>query len=409
MKQLDGLDQITKKFLQDLEAKGSTPIYKLSPQEARQVLENVQESSHAHKMAAQIEDHKIPGSHNKDISIRIVRPQGSRGNLPVIMYFHGGGWILGSKNTHDRLVREIANRTHAAVVFLNFTLSPEAKYPVAIEQAYTATKYIAEHGNTHNLDTNRIALFGDSVGGNMAAVVALLAKERNGPKILYQVLCYPVTDANFETRSYQTFAEGPWLTKAAMEWFWNAYLPNIFERKKHTVAPLNATLEQLKGLPPALVLTNEYDVLRDEAEAYAHKLTEAGVSVSAVRLLGTIHDCLLLNSLANTSSVKNALSLVCMHLQNAFGNLQSSLKPKVTATKKMPSLKTKTKSKRKARPKKAMKLKKKTSKSKKRMSTKKVSKKATKTKRNKKMFKSKKRIKLKIHRVKSKFKTRKAA
>src|SRR5262245_33476965 len=216
------IDPKIQKFIDALNAKGGEPIYNLSPAHARNVLESLQ-SQPVRKLDAKIEDLTIPGRPTKEISIRIVRPANYAGGAqPVVMYFHGGGWILGSKNTHDRLIREIANGANAALVFVNYTPSPEAKYPVPIEQAYAATKYIAENGRKMNLDTSRLAVAGDSVGGNMATVVALRAKQRGGPRITYQVLFYPVTDANFETMSYREFADGPWLTKAAMKWFWDA-------------------------------------------------------------------------------------------------------------------------------------------------------------------------------------------
>jgi acetyl esterase len=311
------LEQNTEKFVQALAAKGGPPIYKLSIEDARKVLDGAQ-SSPVKKLPAQIEDRKIPGGPTGEISIRIVRPEKSRGKLPVVMYFHGGGWILGNKDTHDRLVREIANGAKAAVVFVNYAPSPEAKYPTAIEQAYTATKYVAEHGKDLTLDTSRLAVAGDSVGGNMAAVVTLLAKERGGPKIDYQVLFYPVTDANLDDPSYQEFANGPWLTKPAMEWFWNAYAPDVAERKKPTISPLQAPIEQLKGLPPALVITDENDVLRDEGEAYAQKLIQAGVDVTAVRYLGTIHDFVMLNAIMDTPAARSAIALADANLQRAF-------------------------------------------------------------------------------------------
>jgi acetyl esterase len=327
------LEPTTNQFIQALAAKGGPPIYKLSIEEARKVLDSAQAGS-VNKVPAQIEDRTIPvrsagetslradqtmaAEPSRKISLRIVRPADSRSPLPVIMYFHGGGWILGNETTHDRLIREIANGTKAAVVFVNYTPSPEAKYPTAIEQAYAATKYVAEHDKEMNLHSSRLAVAGDSVGGNMAAVVALLAKERGGPKIDYQVLFYPVTDANFETPSYQEFANGPWLTKPAMEWFWNAYEPDIAARKKPTVSPLQASVDQLKGLPPALIITDENDVLRDEGEAYARKLSQAGVSVTAVRYLGTIHDFVMLDALRDTPAARSAIALANAHVQLTF-------------------------------------------------------------------------------------------
>jgi acetyl esterase len=236
------------------------------------------------------------------------------------MYFHGGGWVLGDKDTHDRLVREIANGANAAIVFVNFMPSPEAKYPIPIEEAYTATKYIAENGIKFSLDTSKLAVAGDSVGGNMAAAVVLLAKERGGPKIDYQVLFYPVTDANFETKSYQQFATDIWLTREAMKWFWDNYLPDKEARKQPTASPLQASIDQLKGQPPALIITDENDVLRDEGEAYAHKLIQAGINVTAVRYLGTTHDFVMLNALAGTPATCSAVGLANEILRNVFAS-----------------------------------------------------------------------------------------
>jgi acetyl esterase len=234
------------------------------------------------------------------------------------MYFHGGGWILGDKETHDRLVREIANGAQAAVAFVNYTPSPEAQYPVAIEQAYTATTWAAEHGAEIGFDPARFALAGDSVGGNMVAAVLLLAKQRGGPRVDYQVLFYPATDAGFDTPSYQQFADGPWLTREAMRWFWNAYAPDVKSREEPTASPLRASLDQLHGQPPALLITNEADVLRDEGEAYAHKLIAAGVRVTAARYLGAIHDMVLLNPITDAPAPRAAIAQANAALRQAF-------------------------------------------------------------------------------------------
>jgi acetyl esterase/lipase len=328
------LEQKTDQFIQGLAAKGGPPIYKLSPSDARKVLDSLQ-SGRTEKLPAQIEDRTIPAKAKGEvslredstiadasaggISIRIIRPKDSTGKLPVVMYFHGGGWVLGNAGTHDRLVREIANGAKAAVVFVNYAPSPEAKYPTAIEQAYAATKYVAEQGDSLNLNPSRLAVAGDSVGGNMATVVTLLAKERGGPKIDAQVLFYPVTDlVNLDNASYRQFANGPWLTKPAMEWFINAYAPDVSARTKPTLSPLRASIEQLKGLPPALVITDENDVLRDEGEAYAQKLMQAGVNVTAVRYLGTIHDFVMLDPLSDTPAARSAIALANAHLQQAL-------------------------------------------------------------------------------------------
>src|SRR5919106_6196636 len=242
-----GVEQKTRAFLETLQEQGGPPIYTLSPQEARAVLSNLQAAGSVAILPADIENRTIAGGPNGQISIQIIRPPSSNETLPVVVYTHGGGWVLGGFDTHERLVRELANKANVAIVFVNYTRSPEAKYPVAIEEAYAATKWVAENGKSINVDASRLAIAGDSVGGNMAAAVTLLAKERGGPKIAFQVLFYPVTDADFDTASYATFADGPWLTRPAMEWFWNAYLPDVAARRQITATPLNASLDQLKG------------------------------------------------------------------------------------------------------------------------------------------------------------------
>ena len=198
--------------------------------------------------------------------------------------------VLGGFDTHERLVRELANKANVAVVLVDYTPSPEAKYPVPIEEAYAATRWVAEKGKSINVDPSRLAVAGDSVGGNMAAAVTLLAKERRGPNIAFQALFYPVTDANFDTPSYLAYQEGYWLTRRAMKWFWDNYAPDNATRKEPTASPLLASVDQLRDLPPALVITDENDVLRDEGEAYAHKLMQANVTVTATRYYPRLYD-----------------------------------------------------------------------------------------------------------------------
>ncbi len=311
------LEPKTQSFIDAVTAQGGKPIYTLSYADARKVLESAQSGVTA-KPAAEIEDKTFPVGPTGEVSVRIFRPVGSTGLLPVVMYFHGGGWVLGSKNTHDRLLRDLVSKTNVAFVFVDFTPSPEAQFPIPTEQAYAATKYVAEHGSDLGLDSSKLAVAGDSVGGNMAAAVTLLAKQNNGPKIRYQVLFYPVTDANFDDESYAKFANGPWLTKSAMEWFWDAYAPKKEDRAKITASPLRATIEELKGLPPALILTDENDVLRDEGEAYARKLIEAGVEVTSVRYLATFHDFVMLNGLADTPAAKSAIQFASEKLSEAL-------------------------------------------------------------------------------------------
>lgn len=303
-----GVEQNTRAFLESLQQNPGPPLYKLSPQEARAVLSGLQ-AGRIEKLPADIENRIIPGGSNGEISVQIIRPPSSdKKTLPVVMYFHGGGWVLGGPDTHDRLVRELANGIDAAIVFVNYTPSPEAKYPVPIEQAYAATKWVAENGHAINVDSSRLAVVGDSVGGNMAAAVTLLAKERGGgPKINFQVLFYPVTDANFDTPSYNAYQDGYFLTREAMKWFWDNYTSEQTNRNEPTVSPLQASIEQLKGLPAALIINGEFDVLRDEGEAYAHKLIEAGVPVTGVRYHGTIHDFVMLNPITNTPAPRGAI------------------------------------------------------------------------------------------------------
>ncbi|HET9986158.1 MAG TPA: alpha/beta hydrolase [Longimicrobiales bacterium] len=311
------LDPTTQAFVDALAAQGGEPIYKLPYGKARQVLEDLQSGDVA-KLPADIEDRTLPVGPTGSVPVRIYRPQGRQGTLPVVMYFHGGGWVLGSKNTHDRLLRDLVNRTDAAFVFVEYTPSPEAQYPVPTEQAYAATKYVAEHGDELGLDPSRLAVAGDSVGGNMATVVALLAKERGGPEIVYQALLYPVTDASFDDASYHAFADGPWLTKPAMQWFWDAYAPDTRDRRDIQASPLRATPDQLRGLPPTLLITDENDVLRDEGEAYARKLMQAGVEVTAERILGTIHDFAMLNPIADSPPTQGAIQMAADKLSEAL-------------------------------------------------------------------------------------------
>ena len=303
------LEHDTRAFLANLRQKGGPSIYTLSPSDARAVLSGLQASIPVKKLPADIENHNISSSTDgKDIPITIVRPPNSSNEtLPVVMFFHGGGWILGGFDTHDRLVRELANNANAAIVFVNYTPSPEAKYPVSLEQAYAATKWVAKNGQTIHVDSSRLAVVGDSVGGNMAAAFTLLAKQRGGPKIDFQVLFYPVTDASFDTSSYMKYQDGYWLTREAMKWFWDNYTSNQTNRKEPTVSPLQASIEQLEGLPPALVINGENDVLCDEGEAYARKLLEADVRVTAVRYHGTIHDFVMLNTITDDPAPRAAI------------------------------------------------------------------------------------------------------
>ncbi|MFD5326492.1 alpha/beta hydrolase [Streptomyces sp. NPDC127092] len=252
------------------------------------------------------------------VKARVVRPVGVRGELPVILYIHGAGWVFGNAHTHDRLVRELAVGAGAAVVFPEYDLSPEHRYPVAVEQNWAVARWVVTDGADKGLDATRMAVAGDSVGGNMSAALTLMAKERGGVPLLQQVLFYPVTDASFDTASYHQFAEGYFLRRDGMQWFWDQYTTDEAERAQITASPLRATTEQLTGLPPALVITAEADVLRDEGEAYANKLRAAGVPVTAVRYQGIIHDFVMLNALCETHAARAAIALAVATLRTAL-------------------------------------------------------------------------------------------
>lgn len=254
----------------------------------------------------------------KKLKIYIIRPEGNDKLLPAIMYFHGGGWILGNEATHKGLISELACGVQAAVIFVEFDRSPEVKYPVANNQAYAATKWVAENCKSINIDPAKIAVAGDSVGGNMAIAVSMLTKKHHGPKINFQLLFYPVTSALLDTASYKQFAEGPWLTREAMKWFWDSYLPDVEARNDPFVSPLQATNKDLEDLPPALIITAENDVLRDEGEEFARKLLQAGVKVTATRYIGTIHDFVVLNPLADSLATRSAISQAIAALKKAL-------------------------------------------------------------------------------------------
>jgi acetyl esterase len=262
-------------------------------------------------------------SHFGNFRLRIVRPKGSTGPLPVIVYLHGGGWIIGSWITHDLLTRRLAVGVNAAVVFVEYALAPEAKYPVQIEQCYTAAQWVKSRGAAGGFDGGRIAVAGDSAGGNMSTVLALLAKQRGDIQFVQQSLYYPMTDAKApETESMQLFRDGPYGSAAGAEWFWSSYLEADAARSDILVSPIQASLSELEGLPPALIIVDENDVLRDQGEAYANRLRDAGVPTTSVRFNGTIHDFMRLNALRDSESTRAAITLAVAAFRGAFGTDQ---------------------------------------------------------------------------------------
>ncbi|NRQ38174.1 alpha/beta hydrolase [Nonomuraea sp. NN258] len=311
-------EHILEPAAQELAQATSKPpfLYELGPDGARQVLDDLQAAPIA---KPEIEERWIVvPAEVGDVRVRIVRPPTSFGLLPVVLYMHGGGWVLGNAGTHDRLVRELAVGANAAVVFVEYDRSPEARYPVAVEQGYAAARWVVRHGAEEGLDSSRMAVAGDSVGGNMAAALTILAKRRGDVGFVHQSLYYPVTDAGQDTDSYREFADGPFLTAKGMAWFWDAYTTDPAQRAEITASPLRASLAELEGLPPAFVVVDENDVLRDEGEAYARKLTAAGVPTTSVRYNGILHDFMMLNPVRATAAASGAIAQAIAVLRTAL-------------------------------------------------------------------------------------------
>ncbi|MBF6124525.1 alpha/beta hydrolase [Nocardia brasiliensis] len=309
------LEQAAQEFV---DATSQPPfLYQLAPEEGRKAVDGVQDSP-IFKPEIDEEWITVEGGPTGSVRVRIVKPLGATEPLPVIVYTHGAGWVFGDAHTHDRLVRDLAVGVHAAVVFPEYDRSPEVRYPVANEQSYRVAQWVSTNGAEKGLDSSRIAIAGDSVGGNMAIALTLMAKERGDVSFLQQVLFYPVTDANFDTGSYQQFAEGYFLTRDGMKWFWDQYTTDEADRAQITASPLRASTAQLAGLPPALVITGEADVLRDEGEAFAGTLREAGVPVTQVRYGGIIHDFVMVNSMHDTYAAKAAVAQAVAALKAAL-------------------------------------------------------------------------------------------
>ncbi|MEA3207482.1 MAG: hypothetical protein QOE70_539 [Chthoniobacter sp.] len=301
-------------FLKALNSSGGKPMETLTPAEARKVLVDAQASVSLELPACDIEEKTIAQDGLK-VRLHIVRSAGSKAVTPVFIFIHGGGWVLGDFPTHERFVRDLVADSGFTAVFVNYTPSPEAHYPTAINEIHAATKWVAAHGDEIRVDGRRLAIVGNSVGGNMTASVALMAQHKGGPELKCQVMLWPVTDANFDTESYLEYADGYFLSRAMMKWFWDAYAPDQAKRREIYASPLQATAEQVKGLPPALVQVAGNDVLRDEGLAYARKLDAAGVDVTVVRYENLIHDYGLLNAISQVPAVRAALHQTAEFLQ----------------------------------------------------------------------------------------------
>lgn len=313
----DRISKETREFLADLNSGGGEPLETLPPAKARQVLIDAQESVQFDYSDIQESEHSI-SLEGIDVKLHIIKPLVADPGLPVFMFFHGGGWVLGDYPTHKRLVRDLVVLSGAVAVFPDYTPSPEARFPTAINQAYTATKWVQLHGREIGVDGERLAVVGNSVGGNMAAVVALMAKDKKGPKLVQQILLWPVTDADFTKGSYTEFAQGRFLTTPMMKWMWDNYLPELDARKNKYASPLQARLDELEGLPPALIQVAENDILHDEGVAYGRKLDEAGVPTVISEYKGFIHDYGMLNPLSHIQAIQVSIRQAASVLREAL-------------------------------------------------------------------------------------------
>lgn len=313
MNLLDRLEPATRAFMERLIREDATPLQQLSVEEARQFMRQGQQTPLEHPSIS------VESVHTADLPpLTIVRPRDAAYPLPAVLYLHGGGWVLGGIETHARIVRELALQAEAAVVFPQYSLAPEKHFPVAVEQCYATARWIEAHGAKHLIDSKRIAVAGDSAGGNLAAAVALLTVQRGGPRLCKQALICPALQAPAQTSSYDEFAEGLNLTREAMEWFWRHYIPDASLWSHPAASPLAASRSDLAGVPPAVIVTAECDVLRDDGEQYAHRLAEAGVAVTAMRLLGTIHNFPAIDELQDSGPSILALRTVGEALHSAL-------------------------------------------------------------------------------------------
>jgi acetyl esterase len=300
------LDPAVQQFLDGVAALHQAPLHKRSPEDVRDELERLQ-SLPIRVASASVHQRFVDGGPSGRTHVHIIRPHGLSGRLPVVVYFHGGEWMRGSFGTHERLVQSIAGGVGATVIFVDYDRTPETKFPIALEQGYGVLKYVAAHAEELNIDADRIAVAGDGAGGTLATAASILARDQKGPIIRSQILLYPITSADFDSQTYRDFGNGPWLTRDDMIWFWEFYLPDHSLRSSIHASPLRASIDQLRGLPPTLVITAEHDMMRDEGERYAQKLANAGVPTVVKRYNGVIHDFMMLNVFATLPSAQAAV------------------------------------------------------------------------------------------------------
>jgi acetyl esterase/lipase len=310
------IDPQVRAFLAELN-KDSSPFWELPQPKPQEILTGLQNKRPVDMSGVKIIE-KTVTQDERTVKLYVMTPQEVKGKPGVLFFVHGGVWIVGNFQNHQRLLRDLVVGSGQIGVFVEYTPLPEARYPIQIEESYAALKWVATHAGDFGGDGSRIAIAGNSVGGDMTAALTLLAKDRNGPKLAYQVLLIPATDASVDTDSYHEFATGRFLPRAFMKYGWDLYAPDEKTRNNPYVSPLRASKEELKGLPPALVITAENDPLRDEGEAYARKLKEAGVTVTSTRYNGMIHDFVLLNAIHEVPGVQAALKQTSEAIRNAL-------------------------------------------------------------------------------------------
>ena len=311
------IDPQVRSFLAKIN-KDSSPFWELPQPKPQEILTGLQSQTPVDMSGVTTTEQTI-NQDGRTVKLYIMKPEHVSGKPGVLLFIHGGVWIVGNFQNHQRLLRDLVVGSGQIGVFVEYTPLPEAKFPTQLEECYAALKWVAEHAGEFGADGTRIAVAGNSVGGNMTAALALMAKDRNGPKISYQVLLIPATDASVDTRSYHEYGTGRFLARAFMKYGWDLYAPDAKTRDNPYVSPLRASTDELKGLPPALVITAENDPLRDEGEAYARKLKDAGVTVDAVRYNGTIHDFVLLNALRHVPSTEAAIDQINDGLRQHLG------------------------------------------------------------------------------------------
>jgi acetyl esterase len=307
------LDPITEAFLKELVEANVPALDAGSVEEARANAVGMAAIQGEAEPVARVENREIPGP-GGDIPVRIYRPEGD-GPFPALVYLHGGGWVICDLDTHDATCRALANALPAVVVSVDYRLAPEHRFPAGADDAYAATRWVADNATTIGADPQRLIIGGDSAGGNLSAVVTLMARDRGGPALAYQILIYPVTDASMTKASYTENADGYLLTRRAMEWFWGHYLGSDGDGTMPYTSPLLAP--DLRGLPPATVITAEFDPLRDEGDAYAERLREAGVPVQHACYAGQIHGFFSMGGVF--PQARTALDAVVKDVQAALG------------------------------------------------------------------------------------------